>query len=372
VTLERMKELTSWDLCSPGDYLDWADMEWQVTGQIDTKEEEDFCDTHLLTNTFLFSRSNSWLECMELCPRVQAGGRVPQVHNLTHSKQLVQKFVDLINEDVRNDAFFVPYSDLEKEGSFVDFYTGQSIPQGLFLDGEPNGEEKENCAFYIPKLSDSKVMDVRCEAERQCMCQFRAAPILRLRGLCTQSFIDSYYTIYNERGENIQYKGLTSTELKYETKRKKWTMRVKGFATKAFAESPMESYALGVRAWTVTNDSSNCNNGQPYLADLKLTGCNDSEFTCTNGDCIPMEARCDQVDSAQHWICSNGCLTRSRTAATSLTRRPAGLSMWGQATGRPSLPSPSGSRERLLMQMSMSRWLWRASSGLKRLPIRFS
>ena len=38
-----------------------------------------------------------------------------------------------------------------------------------------------------------------------------------------------------------------------------------------------------------------CNNGQPYNITLKLSGCADDEFTCSDGQCINMNSRCDQI-----------------------------------------------------------------------------
>ena len=38
-----------------------------------------------------------------------------------------------------------------------------------------------------------------------------------------------------------------------------------------------------------------CNNGQPYNITLKLSGCADDEFTCSDGQCIKIVNRCDQI-----------------------------------------------------------------------------
>merc|ERR1712012_1483954 len=47
--------------------------------------------------------------------------------------------------------------------------------------------------------------------------------------------------------------------------------------------------------WTISNDAFECNEGQTYSTMLKLTGCAEDEFTCSDGQCIKMERRCDQV-----------------------------------------------------------------------------
>ena len=41
--------------------------------------------------------------------------------------------------------------------------------------------------------------------------------------------------------------------------------------------------------------ASGCNNGRPYNVSLKLTGCKETEFTCSDGQCIEFSGRCDQI-----------------------------------------------------------------------------
>lgn len=38
-----------------------------------------------------------------------------------------------------------------------------------------------------------------------------------------------------------------------------------------------------------------CNKGKPYNITMKLSGCNDDEFTCDDGQCIDIKNRCDQI-----------------------------------------------------------------------------
>ena len=47
-------------------------------------------------------------------------------------------------------------------------------------------------------------------------------------------------------------------------------------------------------------------NGDTYIREMKLTGCNPSEFTCSGGHCIDMEQRCNQVpDCPLSWDVSD-------------------------------------------------------------------
>ena len=46
----------------------------------------------------------------------------------------------------------------------------------------------------------------------------------------------------------------------------------------------------------VYNDSRTCSPDASYKILLTLTGCSKDEFTCVDGNCIPMESRCNVDD----------------------------------------------------------------------------
>ena len=65
--------------------------------------------------------------------------------------------------------------------------------------------------------------------------------------------------------------------------------------TTGTSESSYNSYVLGKHTWTIEGDSHECSKGKPYTRALKLTGCEEGEFTCSDGQCVAMHYRCDQV-----------------------------------------------------------------------------
>ena len=66
--------------------------------------------------------------------------------------------------------------------------------------------------------------------------------------------------------------------------------------TTALSEAPFSSFALGSHNWVITNDNKVCSpRGESYIKHLKLTGCKVGEFTCSDGQCIKMDERCDQI-----------------------------------------------------------------------------
>ena len=127
---------------------------------------------------------------------------------------------------------------------------------------------------------------------------------LRLRGLCPASHLDSFYTIKNE-GDRIFLKGPSGTEISLEDGEWKATTTKDQKKTKSVSilASP-GSYLLGKHDWIISKDSKVCSqdslaattvSAYTYRTSLKLSSCEDNEFTCWDGDCINIGERCDQV-----------------------------------------------------------------------------
>ena len=52
-------------------------------------------------------------------------------------------------------------------------------------------------------------------------------------------------------------------------------------------EAPFSSYALGAHSWQIEGDHPTCSpKGRPHSRLLKLTGCREGDFTCSDGQCI--------------------------------------------------------------------------------------
>ena len=79
-------------------------------------------------------------------------------------------------------------------------------------------------------------------------------------------------------------------------------------SVRAESRATKVSYALGKHVWTVSGDVFECNEGQPYKALLKLSGCNpEGEFTCADGQCVTMEQRCNQIPNCRDESDEKGC-----------------------------------------------------------------
>ena len=63
----------------------------------------------------------------------------------------------------------------------------------------------------------------------------------------------------------------------------------------ASVKSTKNNLALGSNVWTIYDDDKECNKneGNSYKKILTFSACDDTEFTCNDGNCVAMERRCD-------------------------------------------------------------------------------
>ena len=61
----------------------------------------------------------------------------------------------------------------------------------------------------------------------------------------------------------------------------------------ARVKSTLTSMALGTNMWSIYNDSKECNknDGEVYSSPLSFSVCSEEQFTCDDGNCVPMENR---------------------------------------------------------------------------------
>ena len=140
LSLEVMKEATSWSVFPKSSLLSWDPLYWTIHGNVSALEKAE--EKEELT---LFPKVKSLDSCVKLCSKVQRGGQVPSVASSNQSLHLVDQFKRMMTR-----VTFVPsaYSDERMEGHFENIYTRAPINMNLFAAGEPNGELSENCVAW--------------------------------------------------------------------------------------------------------------------------------------------------------------------------------------------------------------------------------
>ena len=123
--------------------------------------------------------------------------------------------------------------------------------------------------------------------------------VFRLRGLCKKSKIDNHLAMKFING-SIVFMGLTGTMIHFSLSLlvPKWTLTVNLMKTAASTSAEETSFVLGKHSWSIHGDSGQCFGGDPYTKELKMSRCRDGEFTCSSGDCISSEERCELRENA--------------------------------------------------------------------------
>ena len=75
----------------------------------------------------------------------------------------------------------------------------------------------------------------------------------------------------------------------------------------ATSDAKFTSLLIGPHTWTVHNDSRSCSLASSYTTVLKLTGCSEEEFTCSDGSCVSMTSRCNGKNDCSDETDEAGC-----------------------------------------------------------------
>ena len=190
------------------------------------------------------------------------------------------------------------FSDIETEGVWKNYYTGSEV-SGFGAVSKLSGDTDNNCALMLGLWNGWNPWPCSLPYSSQitCVCEHPGEMYLQLRGLCLKSTIDRFYVPRNkERSGAVLLIGLDTTIIDYDKESISWTLQQHSQNTTAVTDAPLASFVLGSHEWLIENDNVECSKkGAPYTRKLKLTGCREGEFTCSDGQCITMEQRCDQI-----------------------------------------------------------------------------
>ena len=157
------------------------------------------------------------------------------------------------------------------------------------VSGGLKGGTTKNCGLAVPAWKGWN--DWQCKIPKAhyipCACEHPKQMYLQLRGLCPDSNIDRFYVPKNKkRSGAVQILGLDTTIIEYDKENVLWKLIEHSNNITASTSAPLATYVLGSHEWLIENDNIGCNNGESYTTVLKLTGCREGEFTCSDGQCI--------------------------------------------------------------------------------------
>ena len=270
-------------------------MKWILHGQArkETTGKEETCEEKPLVDLY-YTPFPGMDSCMQHCRNL--GSRNPSVTTLEDWLRL-QTFLKkkLFDNGLNTLQIWLAIEDRETEDVWKDFYTGLVVQNYTYpwTGSKPDGGKAQNCARL---LTENDWGDKRCDWPNfACMCSHKSETYLRLRGLCPSSAIDVQYKSMNKRTDirELKLQGLTHTSIEFVRDKKMWRLDVIGLNVTATSKASFASFTLGKHNWTIKGGEG-CSSEESYITELKMSGCQESEFTCDDGQCVKLGQRCNQ------------------------------------------------------------------------------
>ena len=143
------------------------------------------------------------------------------------------------------------------------------------------------------------IIDENCMSTVCPVCEVPAAvPALNLRGLCPQTKFNRQYIFRLTESGDLEYSGDYTSFISYDQEAGVWVLRdTKDPGSRAVSSALESSLLLGMQIFDFSGVSNDrCTSGlASKKVRVKLTSCQDGQFTCSDGSCVGMRQRCDQL-----------------------------------------------------------------------------
>lgn len=86
--------------------------------------------------------------------------------------------------------------------------------------------------------------------------------------------------------------------MNYDKNMKQWKLDVAHSSVSETSKAAHASFTLGKQNWMIQGHGD-FNDGKEQFLKLKMSGCQEDEFTCNDGQCLSMNQRCNQPPDCQ-------------------------------------------------------------------------
>ncbi|XP_069974618.1 uncharacterized protein [Penaeus vannamei] len=269
---------------------DREDIELLGGATVELVEPSYFCEKAV--EYVIFPEAREMAESKLKCNRV--GYEVYTPKDAADNHELHQQSLNFAEECLSNYHLWIGVTDEEEEDVWRKF-TDNTVAQTQFELNEPNGGTGENCMLMF--LPNGRWVDTSCVIKwPACVpCEVDRRKKLRLRGFCYTNEAETYYEVLGYKGGKPYFHGYYGYMV-YKSGLYDWEMYdTADEELVAVLKVPSkDTYPIGRHTWELRR--SMCNHLIGSKLQLSFSICNNNEFTCSNGDCIPKAKRCDAKD----------------------------------------------------------------------------
>ena len=293
-----MKEPTMFDWMNclssdGGNILNWGNASIELLGTVTALEMDmkEICQTNEEENKIIaFETKKNFEDGKHFC------GKVGDL-SVAKDEEIFQRMVNTVSalEGFNmKERFYVGYTDIEKEGVWVDENSGEVMKYSKWdLEGgfPSNWHPKADCAAAW-KLPEASWFDGACYREFYPVCQMEHFPeIFQLRGVSMESSIDTFYVWVSK----LEFLGLIRTKLVHNADSKKWEIRSSSVnELLAHTVEKFDGLPLGTFEWSY--DKSNLSTA---FLNFHLAVEQPGYFCCDDGFCLSSELVCDDIPNCR-------------------------------------------------------------------------
>ena len=277
--------MINWTLCIHGDIggnlISWSqidDYRNQTNILLKTMNLQAFCRASSPGVKFLPNK-RTFHQSIEACRKFRS-----EIYTFNDSVANTYTFDINIPGD---DPIWSGYTDFKVEGEFRalsgDWFVTSS--RLIWRWGEPNGNESENCAV-IPGVYSNQLNDYPCNSDAITACNIKEVPKFHFQGhqFEEEAFIMNMAEHLTRDQYYFQgYYGTTITsEYEPEENKYEWTFVNGEYKYKTCTPD----LPIGTWDWKYDDDKN---------IRINLNACNNSEFSCRDGECISKWKRCNHI-----------------------------------------------------------------------------